>query len=505
MRSIRAVFLCALVALPLPVFAQGQRPLPDSFAPLAEKLLPAVVNVSTTQAMPRRQAPGLPGGEMPQFPPGSPFEELFREFFGQRGMPGPGGRGGPPGSGPPGAERPDTPTPRPRMQSLGSGFVIDASGLIVTNNHVVEGASEIEVTLQDESTLKAEVIGRDKITDLAVLRVKPTQPLTAVTWGDSANTKVGDWVLTIGNPFGLGGTVTAGILSAHHRNINAGPYDDFLQTDAPINRGNSGGPMFNLAGEVIGINTAIFSPTGGSVGIGFAIPSSLAQPVIEQLKGGGQVERGWIGVRIQPVTDDIAQAIGLDKARGALIADVEPNSPAARAKLQAGDVILGFDGKPVPRTRDLPRLVAGTPVDKPVKLTYWRDGKEQSTEIQVGRLDADRLMASARPQRPQSESEKPKPSALGLALAPLTPELREKLELDEGKKGVAVVGVADDSPAARKGIQPGDVIVSVGKDAVNEPREVNEKVEAAKKAGRNSVLLRVERDGTAHFIAIPIG
>jgi serine protease Do len=490
MHSIRALAIGLVLALPLPAFAQTDRPLPDSFSGLAEKLLPAVVNVSTTQTLPQRSGPG---SDVPQFPPGSPFEDLFREFFGQRGMPGGPGKQG------------EAPTPRPRVQSLGSGFVIDPSGLIVTNNHVVEGASEIEVTLQDESTLKAELVGSDQITDLAVLRVKPPKPLTAVSFGDSTNAKVGDWILAIGNPFGLGGTVTAGILSAHHRNINAGPYDDFLQTDASINRGNSGGPMFNIAGDVIGINTAIFSPSGGSVGIGFAIPASLAKPIIEQLKTGGKVERGWIGVRIQPVTDEIAQALGLDKARGALVADVEPNSPAAKAKLQPGDVILSFDGKPVARTRELPRIVAATPKDQQAKVTVWREGKEQSASITVGRLEPEKLMAGAKNAKPQAEPEKPKPGVLGLALAPLTPELRQKLELDETAKGVAVVDVAEDSPAARKGIQAGDVIVSVGKDVVSEPRELTEKIEAAKKAGRQSVLLRVERDGATQFVAIPIG
>jgi serine protease Do len=499
MRSIRVYAVTVLLALPLPAFAQAQRPLPDSFSALAEKLLPAVVNISTTQILPQRRGQG---SEAPQFPPGSPFEDLFREFFGQRGRPdGPGKQGQ--------SDQPDDSggpaMPRPRVQSLGSGFVIDPSGLIVTNNHVVEGASEIEVTLQDESALKAEVVGVDQITDLAVLRVKPPQPLTAVPLGDSSKAKVGDWILSIGNPFGLGGTVTAGILSAHHRNINAGPYDDFLQTDASINRGNSGGPMFNLDGEVIGIATAIFSPSGGSVGIGFAIPSNLAKPIIEQLKTGGKVERGWIGVRIQPVTDEIAQALDLDKARGALVAEVEPGSPAAKAKLQPGDVILSFDGKPVARTRELPRIVAATPKDQQAKVTVWRDGKEQSANITVGRLEPEKLMAGAKPSKPQAEPEKPKPGALGLALAPLTPELRQKLELDESTKGVAVMDVAENSPAAKKGIQAGDVIISVGKDLLNDPRELGEKVEAAKKAGHHSVLLRVERDGATQFVAVPIG
>jgi serine protease Do len=497
MRAVRALAVCVVLAMPSAASAQSSQPRPDSFSALAERLLPAVVNISTTQAMPERPGgpggPGGPGPEMPQFPPGSPFEDLFREFFGDRAPPEmPGG--------------PGTPGPRPRMQSLGSGFVIDPSGLIVTNNHVVEGAAEIEVTLQDETTLDAELVGKDPITDIALLRVQPAKPLTAAPWGDSAGAKVGDWVLAIGNPFGLGGSVTAGILSAHHRNINAGPYDDFLQTDASINRGNSGGPMFNLAGEVIGINTAIFSPTGGSVGIGFAIPSSLARPVIEQLARDGKVERGWIGVRIQPVTEEIAQSLGLDTARGALVADVEPESPAAQAQLQPGDVIIGFDGKPVQRIRELPRLVAATPVEKPVEVTIWRDGKEEKTRITVGRLDPEKLLAAGRGPSPEpSEPERPQTGALGLALAPLTPELRQRFELDDATKGVAIVDVAEDSPAGRKGLQSGDVIVSVGTDPVSEPGQVAERIETAKKAGRQSVLFRVQRDGSAQFIAVPMG
>jgi serine protease Do len=490
-RPIRYFAALAVIALPISTAsAQPARALPESFSGVAEKLLPAVVNVSTTQALPQRQGPG---SDMPQFPPGSPFEELFRDFFGPRG---PGGQGAP-------GERPPV-GPRPKVQSLGSGFVIDPAGLIVTNNHVVADASEIEVTLQDESTLKAEVVGRDAVTDIALLRVKPQKALTAVPWGDSGKAKVGDWVLAIGNPFGLGGTVTAGILSAHHRNINAGPYDDFLQTDASINRGNSGGPMFNLAGEVIGINTAIFSPSGGSVGIGFAIPSSLARPIIEQLKSGGKVERGWLGVRIQGIGDEIAESLGLDKPKGALVADVEAESPAGRAKLQPGDVILSFDGKQIDKTRDLPRLVAGTPVDKQVKLTVWRDGKEVPVDITIGRLDPEKLMAS-RQSAPKESKPEAKPGALGLALSALTPELRQRMEVDETAKGLVVVDVAEGSPAAARGIQPGDLIVAVGRDPVTKPEDFAGRIEAARKAGRPSVLLRIERDGTAQFVAVPLG
>jgi serine protease Do len=475
-----ALGVVVLGVMASPALAQG-RPLPDTFADLAEKLVPAVVNVSTTQTLSQRNGP-----EAPQLAPGSPFEDFFRDFFGDRG----GGGGGE--SGPP-----------QRAQSLGSGFVVDSAGLIVTNNHVIADADEVTVTLGDDTSLKAEVVGRDSVTDLALLRVQPKQPLPAVSWGDSSKARVGDWVLAIGNPFGLGGTVTSGIVSARARDIHAGPYDDFLQTDASINRGNSGGPMFNLAGEVIGINTAIFSPSGGSIGIGFAIPSALAQPIIEQLKTSGKVERGWIGVRIQPVTDEIAETLGLDKPKGALVTDVDPSGPAAKAKVQPGDVILSFDGKPVDRTRQLPRMVADTPADKTVKITVWRDGKEVPADVKVGQMKPELLAAA--PAKPEKEKDAtPTIDTLGLSLARITPELRRDLELPENAKGVVVIDVDGDSPAGQRGIQPGDVIAAVGKEPVTLPEQVVEKVEAAKKAGRKSILLRIEREGSGQFLAVPL-
>jgi serine protease Do len=316
---------------------------------LAGRLVGAVVNVSTTQAPapPAKPAPDA-APSSPGASPGASLDDLFRDFFGDRGA-----QNGQPG---------------PRVSSLGSGFIIDPSGLIVTNAHVIANAEQITVTLSDDTVMQAQVVGRDAVTDLALLKVDAKNPLPAAGWGDSSKAKVGDWVLAIGNPFGLGGTVTAGIISATARDIHSGPYDDYLQTDASINRGNSGGPMFNLQGEVIGINTAIYSPSGGSIGIGFAIPAALAQPIIDQLKTTGKVERGWIGARIQPVTDEIAESLGLDKARGALIAATDAASPASQAGLKPGDVILAYDGKPVDRSRQLPRLVADSAVDKPVKL-----------------------------------------------------------------------------------------------------------------------------------------
>src|SRR5690606_6336317 len=304
--------------------------------------------------------------------------------------------------------------------------------------------------------LKAEVVGKDPKTDLALLRVKTDKPLPYVSFGDSDAVRVGDWVIAIGNPFGLGGTVTAGILSAHHRDINAGPYDDFLQTDASINKGNSGGPMFNVKGEVIGINTAIYSPTGGSIGIGFAIPSSLAKPVIEQLKKYGKPRRGWLGVRIQGVTDEIAESLGLDKPRGALVASVSEKGPAQVAGIQPGDVILTFDEKEVTDMRRLPRLVAETPIDKTVKVTVWRKRKEHVLEVKVGELEENEEQAAL---TPGSEKEKTPPStvnALGLSLSAATPELRQRFSLADDVSGVVVTEVASDSPAAEKGIRPGD-------------------------------------------------
>ena len=456
-------------------------PFAEVFAQLAAKLVGVVVNVSTTQAS---ASPSPKGGPEAQLPgPGAPLDEFFRDFFGEKGAPG-------------------GPNPPPsRVASLGSGFIVDPSGLIVTNNHVIANAEQITVTLSDDTTLQAEVIGRDAVTDLALLKVEPKALLPAASWGDSTKARVGDWVLAIGNPFGLGGTVTSGIISATARDIHSGPYDDFLQTDASINRGNSGGPMFNLSGEVIGINTAIYSPSGGSIGIGFAIPSAFARPIIDQLKATGKVERGWIGARIQPVTDDIAEAVGLDKSRGAMIGAIDAASPAAQAKLQPGDVILAFDGKPIERSRQLPRLVADTAPETVVKLSVWRDGKDQEVEIKVAALNPNR------PAPPPPEPEKPKPppsiDALGLKLTKLTAELRKQFSLPETAKGVVITEVPQNSPGAAQGLRPGDLVVAVGHDAVRSLEEMQQKVAAAKKSGRKNALLRVEREGNTRFIALP--
>jgi serine protease Do len=472
--------IAAALALALgsaPAAARG----PDGFSELAEKLTPAVVNIATTHK-------AAPSGATTNGGQGTPFDEFFHDFFGERD-----GNGG-------GKDAPAEPS-RP-SQSLGSGFIIDRSGLVVTNNHVIADADSITVTLADDTNLPAEVVGRDVVTDLALLKVEAKQPLSVLSWGDSNKARVGDWVLAIGDPFGLGGTVTAGILSARAREINAGPYDDFLQTDASINRGNSGGPMFNMAGEVIGINTAIYSPSGGSIGIGFAIPANLARPIIEQLRATGKVERGWLGVRIQPVTPAIAESIDLDRARGALVTDVDSDGPAAAAGIKPGDVVIGFDGKPVDRSRQLPRLVAGAAAGKEMPLMLWRDGKEVPLKVTIGVLDPQKLVAARAPEpEPAPEATV---TALGLSLARITPQLRQRYRLGEAASGVLVVGVTGDAPAAEQGVAPGDIVAMVGRDAVATPEEVVEKIAAARQAQHRSILLRLERKGAGRYVAVPV-
>jgi serine protease Do len=467
---------------------------PDSFADLAEQLLPAVVNIATTQTVKQAERGGGGGGggqqrrgpDIPQFPPGSPFEEFFKDFFDRN-------------------QRQDQ-APR-RATSLGSGFIIDAAGLVVTNNHVIADADEITVRLADDTELKAELVGKDTKTDLALLRIKPGQKkLSAVNFGDSSKARIGDWVVAIGNPFGLGNSVTKGIVSARSRDINAGQYDDFIQTDASINKGNSGGPLFNLAGEVIGINTAIYSPSGGSVGIGFAIPSNLAKPVLDQLRDFGKARRGWLGVRIQGVTDEIAESLGLTKARGALVASVSDNGPADKAKIKAGDVILNFDGKDVTEMKRLPRIVAETAIEKDVPVQVWRDGKIVSLSVRVGELLENEQQASASPapkETPQRGNSRV--DALGLALAAITPELRQKFDIDENvTQGVIVTAVDDSGPAAEKGVKPGDIVVEVGQEEVKTPADVQAKVQKAKQANRKSILFLVDRQGEMRFIALRI-
>jgi serine protease Do len=482
---------------------------PNTFADLAERLLPAVVNIQVVTAQaaqggPPGAAPRGPQGQgpqgqapqqrrpdgQPQFPPGSPFEDFFRDFFDRQG------RG------------PDQPQQR-RGQSLGSGFVVDPAGFIVTNNHVIDGAEEIRVVFHDNQSLTAKLVGKDARTDLALLKVESRTPLPFVRFGDSDKSRVGDWVVAIGNPFGLGGTVTQGIVSARQRDINAGPYDDFLQTDASINRGNSGGPLFNLQGDVIGVNTAIYSPTGGSVGIGFAIPSSIVTNVVAQLRKDGRVRRGWLGVNIQSVTDEIAEGVGLDKARGALVARVPENGPAAKSNIKAGDVIVKFDGKDVTDMRRLPRLVAETPVDKSVKVQVWRNRGIVTLDVTLGELEDEQAAQAAPGARPAPGQ--PAPGAprneldvLGMTLAPVSPDLRQRFQLPERQRGVVVTAVVEGSVAQERGIRPGDVIVEVAQTEVAQPAQVQDKVREQRTQGRRSVLIMVERGGEQRFVGLPV-
>ena len=463
------------LALTGPVNARGA---PDSFADLAEELLPAVVNISTTQVVERR----APQGEIP-FPPGSPYEEFFRDFFER--------------------QRPEN-MPEQRATSLGSGFIIDSSGYVVTNNHVIADAEEIRVILHDDTSLEATLVGRDPKTDIALLKVETDKPLPTLKWGDSDGTRVGDWVLAIGNPFGLGGTVTAGIVSARARDINAGPYDDFIQTDASINRGNSGGPMFNLKGEVIGVNTAIFSPSGGNIGIGFAVPSTLAKPVVDQLREHGRTRRGWLGVRIQGVTEEIAESLGLDRPIGALVAAVTPGGPAEKAGVQAGDVIIEFEDETVEEMRRLPRMVAETDVGTPADVTVWRDGKKVDLKVKLGELEKFEESDLAAAEQPAPSGATSETEVLGLALTTISPEARARFQLSAETKGVLIADVAVNSPAAEKGLRPGDVIVEVGQEEAASTADVQARIQAAKDNKRKSVLFLIERRRDLRFVALRV-
>ena len=492
----RVISLAVATAIVLPAAtlvappAAIARPAPDSFADLAGRLLPGVVNISSSQTITadKGEKPGV-GPEIPQFPPGSPFEQFFRDFM-ERNRRGQG-------------QNPAAP-PR-KMQSLGSGFIIDPSGIVVTNNHVIDGADEITVTLQDNTTLKATLIGRDLRTDIAVLKVTPEKPLVAVPFGDSDASRVGDWVLAIGNPFGLGGTVTAGIVSARGRDINQGPYDNFIQTDAAINRGNSGGPLFNMDGQVIGINTAIYSPSGGSIGIGFSIPSNLAKTVVAQLRDFGHARRGWLGVKIQQVTPDIAESLGLKEPGGALVAGVDGNGPAEKGKIQNGDVILKFNNQDVKEMRNLPRIVAETDINKDVPVDVWRDGKDVTLHVKVGELPEEQQAAAAAPDKAA-----PAPSAtlelsgLGLTLSAITPENRDKFQIGADQKGVLITDVGQGTPAGDRGLKPGDVIVEVQQEEVASPADVQDRVEKLRKAGRSSVLMLVQSGDGLRWVPLSI-
>ena len=448
--------------------AADARGTPDGFADLAERLLPAVVNISTTQ-------------KIEQHSEGSDFFDRFNRH-------------------------PDE-HPTRRITSLGSGFIIDPAGYVVTNNHVVEGADKVTVILHDGDKFEADIVGKDKKTDLALLKIKPGKiKLTAVSFGASDKARVGDWVIAIGNPLGLGGTVTAGIISARGRDIRSGPYDDYIQTDAPINRGNSGGPLFDMNGAVIGVNTAILSPSGGSIGIGFSVPSNIAKNVIGQLREYGTTRRGWLGVQIQTVSPEIAESLGLKEPTGALVAGVLKNSPAESAGVKQGDVILGFDGRDVPESRKLPRMVAETKVGKDVAVRVWRDGKQVDLTVRLGELEkVDQASLTTRGSRRDTGDEATREiGSLGLALSPITPELTERYKIDPDMKGVVVTDVAKGSDAEERHLRPGDIIVEVSQEPVSSPADVASQVEKARDKGRKVVLLLVDKDGDMRFIPIRI-
>lgn len=478
---LRRLFIAIIILAAAPSWAVSTTP--PSFADLVEKLTPAVVNISTTQKV---KGYNLEEFQMPAFPPGSPFEEfneLFRQHFDGQGQ------------------------ERRQMQkatSLGSGFIIDPGGVIVTNNHVVADAEEITVTLSDNSKLKAKILGRDTKLDVALLKVSSPKPLPYAEFGDSDSVRVGDWVIAIGNPYGLGGTVTAGIISARGRDINIGPFDDFLQTDAAINRGNSGGPMFNAEGKVIGINTAIFAPSGGgNVGIGFAMPAALLKPVIDQLKTGGKVRRGWLGVKIQTVTDDIAESLGLKKEGGALVLEINKGSPAEKAGIKIGDVITRFDGQEVAAMRRLPRIVAGTGIGKKVPVEIFRAGESKTVEVTLGELkeEAEKPQkASSGQEGGKDENEPGSKTLLGMKLVPVTQQIKESYGIKFD--GLLVLSVSSDSGAAER-LMRGDVIIKAGGAMLKSVAELEAVIKAAKAGGRKSVLLLVGgANGEARFVPL---
>jgi serine protease Do len=470
----------------LPAQARG----PEAIADVAEKVIDSVVNISTSQTVEAKGGPGEGRGAVPQLPPGSPFEEFFDDFFKNRR-----GQGGP---------RSGDMQPH-KTNSLGSGFIVDASGIVVTNNHVIADADEINVILNDSTKIKAELVGVDKKTDIAVLKFKPPKPLTAVQFGDSDKLRLGEWVIAIGNPFSLGGTVTAGIVSARNRDISTGPYDNYIQTDAAINRGNSGGPLFNLDGEVIGVNTLIISPTGGSIGIGFAVPSKTVVGVVDQLRKFGELRRGWLGVRIQQVTDEIAESLNVKPARGALVAGVDDKGPAKPAGIEPGDVVVKFDGHDIREPKDLSRIVADTAVGKEVDVIIIRKGEEQTRRVTLGRLED-----SEKPQ-PAAVKSAPEPEklvtqkALGLDLANLSKDLRSRYKIKDSVKGVIITSVDGASDAAEKRLSAGDVIVEVAQEAVANAADIKKRVEQLKKDGKKSVLLLVSNaDGELRFVALSL-
>ena len=471
--SARALWTLLLATALIMVQAIQAIARPESFADLAERFSPAVVNITTaTMVAGRDQA-------TPMVPEGSPFEDFFREFQDRN--------------------RGDR-APR-RSSALGSGFVISEDGFIVTNNHVIAGADEITIEFFNGDTLDAELVGTDEKTDIALLKVEADQPLPFVSFGDSDLARVGDWVVAMGNPLGQGFSVSAGIVSARNRALS-GTYDDYIQTDAAINRGNSGGPLFNLDGEVIGVNTAILSPNGGSIGIGFSMASNVVKGVVDQLKEFGETRRGWLGVRIQDVTDDVAEAMGLAKAEGALVTDV-PDGPAKDAGLLSGDVIQSFDGVEVKDTRALVRQVGNTTVGKAVRVTVFREGATKTVLVTLGRReDAERDTPAAEPGATQPDQQEK--DVLGLTLSVLTPEIRSEMNIPDGTEGLVVVNVDEASEAFEKGLRMGDVITEAGQQKVAELSDLDDRIKEAKEGGRKSLLLLVRRAGEPRFVALTL-
>ena len=458
--------------------ANAREGVDNTLAELSARLQGAVVNISTSQ-----KVKSSPFNRRQQTPRGLPFDKFFKDYFGENG--------------PKNQAR--------RVSSLGSGFVIDPSGLIVTNNHVIKDADEIFINFDDGSKLEVKkVIGVDAKTDLALLKVEPEKPLKAVPFGSSAKARVGDWVMAIGNPFGLGGTVTVGIVSAKDRDINSGPYDEFIQTDAAINRGNSGGPLFNMSGEVIGVNTAIISPSGGSIGIGFSVPSDTVVNVIDQLKKYGETRRGWLGVLIQKVTPDIAEGMDVPNGEGALVSKVTKGGPAEKAGFKVGDVIVEFDGQRVKSSQKLPKIVALTDVDKTVKVQVLRNGAPKTLEVKIARLEVAEKGKVGRKPLLKSEKKQSQETYMGMTLSTLTPQLRRRYRIDRKTEGVVITKVAPNSKAHEKGLRAGFVIVDVMQTPVATPKEVIDQINAVKKSKKENAMLYIARGkGEFGFVALP--
>lgn len=471
--AVAGACLAAAMTLQTPQAAAVDAETPPSFAPVAKDLLPAVVNIST-----QKTAKSAESSAMDQLPENHPFREFFERFGGSQGE-----------------------APR-QLRSLGSGFIIDEAGYVVTNEHVVAEADKISVVLDDDTRLDAELVGSDPQTDLALLKVEAERDLPQVDWGNSEKMNVGDWVLAIGNPFGLGGSLTAGIVSARGRDINAGPYSRFIQTDTAINRGNSGGPLFNVDGQVVGVNSAILSPSGGNVGVGFALPTKVVKPIIDELREDGKVTRGWLGVTVQPMTPELAEGLDFDRDGGALVGSALPDSPAAAAGLQQGDIILSVGGETVGDAGALAWRVSQRDPDETVEVEFWRDGEVMAEQVTLGELPSEEeALAKA---SEDVETDEVAAKALGLKLASSEAEAREQLDLPEETEGGIITAVAPGGPAASRGLRPGDVIRQVGRREVSSSGDVSSLIDQAVEEGAEGVVLLVQRGDDAQFIAVPL-